>query len=171
MTTESQIQANRLNALKSTGPKNAVNTSFNALKHGLLSKELCVKRKWINENPREYKQLLQFLLNDLKPTSVIESILVERIAQAYWRLRRVQRAEHAFMLANDRSNKYLFVTRTEEEKNTLNQESMPAPPMGIADTLGRYETMLEKQIYRAINQLEKMRQEPVKLQSTALELN
>ncbi len=39
-TTRKKIEANRHNAKKSTGPKNTSLTRYNALKHGILSKEI-----------------------------------------------------------------------------------------------------------------------------------
>lgn len=46
MSTNRQIQANRMNALKATGPKTEVGKDIvagNAIKHGILSKEVLLK--------------------------------------------------------------------------------------------------------------------------------
>ncbi len=45
------------------------------------------------ENLQEYQELLSDLRKDLKPVGRMESILVEKIAVNYWRLRRMVRYE------------------------------------------------------------------------------
>jgi hypothetical protein len=91
-----QIRANRRNALRSTGPrtpegKRAVR--WNALKHGLLAREVVLPVGEGNEDAEEFQNLLAELRDDLEPAGVLEEILVEKIAVCYWRLRRVLRAE------------------------------------------------------------------------------
>jgi hypothetical protein len=94
--------ANKQNAAHSTGPKTPEGkkrVSRNAVKHGLLSKELLVKRGDGKENPREYKQLLEKHHRDLRPVGVLEETEVEIIANTYWQQRRVQRYETAALRA------------------------------------------------------------------------
>jgi hypothetical protein len=89
-----QLIANQNNAKKSTGPvtlqgKQAV--SNNALKHGVFSKSLILA----DEDPTEYKSLLDQLLLELHPIGLLEQTLVERIALNLWRQKRLVRAETA----------------------------------------------------------------------------
>ena len=91
-----KIATNRRNALRSTGPrtpegKRAVR--WNALKHGLLAREVVIPVGEGKENPDDFRNLLAQLRDDLQPAGVLEEILVEKIAVCYWRLRRVLRSE------------------------------------------------------------------------------
>ena len=93
---EKQRRANRQNAKKSTGPKTAggkARASRNALKHGLLAKDVVITGTDFTENRAEFDAFLADLCSELKPQGLIEETLVERIATCYWRLRRVQRFE------------------------------------------------------------------------------
>ncbi len=97
MTSEKQIQANKLNAQNSTGAKSTQGKAIvakNALKHGILSSEVVLETSEIGENKKEFEDLQNSLFTDLKPMGILEEILVDRIATTYWRLRRVIRAEN-----------------------------------------------------------------------------
>jgi hypothetical protein len=90
MTTEAQVEANRINAQKSTGPRTPegkAKVAQNALKHGLLAKEAVV----IGEDLDQFDLLRDHLRAELAPVGVAESLLVERIAGAFWRLQRAER--------------------------------------------------------------------------------
>lgn len=94
--TEKQALANRKNALKSTGPvteqgKEVVR--WNALKHGLLSKAVVITNGDGKEDPEQFKQLFETLVEQYQPLGAIEEMLVEQITVAYWRKRRVLAAE------------------------------------------------------------------------------
>jgi hypothetical protein len=96
ISSEVKALANRKNALKSTGPKTAEGKNvvkWNALKHGLLTKEIIVNAGYGYENKKEYEGMIKALQYCLQPVGIIEEILVEKIAVAYWRLRRSIRCE------------------------------------------------------------------------------
>ena len=91
-----KAQANRRNALKSTGPKTPEGKRFvrwNALKHGLLAREVLIPAGMGAEDRTEFRNLLRQLRHDLQPSGALEEILVEKIAVCYWRLRRGLRSE------------------------------------------------------------------------------
>src|SRR5829696_7446871 len=91
MASRKQIQANRQNALKSTGPKTPEGKDtarLNATKHGLLSQEVLP-----GEDEEARKELAERLRAELQPVGEMESLLVERIIDATWRLRRLSRVE------------------------------------------------------------------------------
>jgi hypothetical protein len=69
-------------------------SSVNARSHGILSRELLLP----SEDPAEYRQLLGELTLELRPSGTLEHALVERIAIAMWRQRRLVRAENARVL-------------------------------------------------------------------------
>lgn len=91
-TTELQKRANRANALKSTGartPAGKAAVRLNAVRHGLLSRAPVMA----GEDEAEYDALRAQLESELAPVGLIESQLVERMAGALWRLRRLAHIE------------------------------------------------------------------------------
>ena len=85
-----QLEANRKNAQKGgvKTPEGRAIVKYNALKHGLLANEAVVTVGEGAENPDEFNGLLADLKAQLKPEGTLEEMLVEKIAAAYWRLRR-----------------------------------------------------------------------------------
>jgi len=96
MTTKKQNEANKRNALVSTGPVTAEGKAIaaqNAVKHGIFAKDLIITAGDGKEDEQEYKELLDGLILSLNPSGQMECLLVEKIAVDYWRLRRVLRFE------------------------------------------------------------------------------
>ena len=92
MSSQKRIEANRANALKSTGPatpEGKAASSRNALKHGLLSREVVLA----GEDPAEFEGFRQRMAADLRPVGELEETLAERVAAQWWRLKRIARAE------------------------------------------------------------------------------
>jgi hypothetical protein len=132
MATIKQIEANRRNALQSTGPKTAEGkaaVAHYAMKYGLLSRELLLPC----ENGAALAELTADLRAQLPPVGALESLLVDRIIPAVWRLRRLIRVEtglfafrHYQTLADRARVEAERYTRTEGGLNellaTLNQE-------------------------------------------------
>ncbi len=90
MTTEAQIEANRANAQKSTGPRTPEGkekAAQNALKHGLLAKQAVV----VGEDTDDFDLLRDQLYAEWAPVGPTEARLVERIAGLFWRLQRAER--------------------------------------------------------------------------------
>lgn len=77
-----------------TGPKTMLGksvSSMNATRHDLLSLDLILR----GESQDEFDQLLMQLTDELEPTGLMESTLVEKIAICISRQRRLVRAEKA----------------------------------------------------------------------------
>jgi len=92
MTSKKQIQANRRNALKSTGPKTPEGKAavrLNATTNGLRSQEVLLP----GEDEEALKELDENLRAELKPVGELENLLVDGIVAAHWRLRRLRRVE------------------------------------------------------------------------------
>ena len=92
MASKNQIEANKRNALKSTGPKTKNGkaiASLNAMKHGLRSQEVILP----NEDEEAFHKLRDSLLGDFKPEGELENLLVEQVIAASWRLRRILNIE------------------------------------------------------------------------------
>jgi hypothetical protein len=98
MATDEQLQANRRNAKRSTGPKSPegkARSRLNSRKHGLTAKTLII----VGEHSDDFDQLRAELMVEHDPQSVLETELVERLAGIHWRLRRVPFFEAAIMEA------------------------------------------------------------------------
>jgi len=99
MATEKQMQANRANARKSTGPHSMEGKSMsskNSLKHGLLSQGILLP----NEDSEEYQALSYDLWQYFQPIGRWEEELVAMIVAAIWRLRRVNWIEASILTRN-----------------------------------------------------------------------
>lgn len=93
MISEMQLQANRANALKSTGPRTAegkARVAANALRHGLVSEMRVLPGL---EDAQQWQDHLEQTLDDLSPEGHMECLLAEQIALLLWRLARAARYE------------------------------------------------------------------------------
>ena len=98
MATEKQIQANRNNAKKSTGPRTEQGksrASQNALKHGLLARDAVLP----GEDSADYEAQIAALEADIQPEGALEQELVRQLADAQWRMRRLARIESGYLAA------------------------------------------------------------------------
>lgn len=88
MPTITQLEANKANAQKSTGPKTVAGKArsrANAWKHGLTAEVLVTR----DEEAGDFSELRDALMEEHDPQTTMECDLVERIAGLVWRLRRV----------------------------------------------------------------------------------
>jgi hypothetical protein len=190
VTSERQKAANRANALHSTGPKTRegkVAVRLNAIRHGLLARDAVLP----GEDADAFEQLWNEVHAVLSPVGPIEQLLVERVINAMWRLRRSVRAETALFhwrvywlkatRLRERVRSYErdflqlagFSTITDEAAHSEAMEALAEVEserdrdeirLGCAidadareaDTfakLGRYETRLERSLFRILNEL------------------
>ncbi len=92
MASAAQIRANRENAKRSTGPRTEAGkqtTKFNALIHGLAAESLVIR----GEDPAKLDALRAQLQAEHCPVGQTEAMLVEEIAQCWWRLQRARAQE------------------------------------------------------------------------------
>ena len=121
MTSEKQLLANQLNSQLSTGPKTSQGKetiATNAIKHGIFTKDLLLSSTIGKESEAEYLEMLRNLLDCLSPQNQMESLLVEKIAIDFWRLRRVIRFETGSIgkyLETIYNNFYSYGKRNNEE--------------------------------------------------------
>lgn len=96
MATIKQLHANRLNALKSTGPRTEegkLKSRLNAVRHGLTAETVIAAL----EDAEDYKAFEQKIAADYSPTTAIGQELVARLASVLWRLRRSTRIEYGLL--------------------------------------------------------------------------
>ena len=141
MSTPSQIAANQANAQQSTGPRTVEGkciASKNSTKHGLTGKFVLIA----GEDPNEYQTYMEEYFAQHVPATMDEQFLVRQMAEAMWRLRRIQRLEAP-----------LF--------NNAPGGSPFADPMFSNELLKltRYQKSLESSYFRASRELRTIRKE------------
>lgn len=98
MSSFKQIEANRRNALKSTGPTTAKGkrrSRCNAVRHGLTAETVITSL----EDSDDYEAFEATVIADYDANSAVERELVLRLASALWRLRRATAVETALFEA------------------------------------------------------------------------
>jgi hypothetical protein len=177
--TEAQINANRENAQKSTGPRTSEGkaaSSRNRLVHGLRANKHIV----LDEDPAEFLLLIHDHLDRFRPVGPGEEKLVLRIAAGQWRLDRAFPMEAGIYRACIRDVAEEDAERQEEytqEKENAASNGGPEPPApnppGEGDLLARafevdssgfnslaklarYETAIERSIDRSLRQLKNL---------------
>ena len=136
MASRKQIQANRLNAQKSTGPQSPEGkqrVAQNRTKHGLAGEHVVLP----GEDQSAFDDLLATLNDNWDPHSETEAFLVDTMAFNQWRLIRIGRMEHASLLRKHQSRGELSLTMEVED-------------------LSRYESRSSRAYYRALNMLMKL---------------
>jgi hypothetical protein len=96
MATARQIEANRRNAKKSTGPrtqKGKERSRLNALKHG--NRAVAVLPVLPHEDPKALARRVQEWTDDLQPATAMECDLIACAARLSWVLERAEKAEVA----------------------------------------------------------------------------
>ena len=177
MASVAQIQANRLNAQKSTGPRTAAGkerASRNALKHGLLAREAVIQ----GEDPEEFELYRERMLEALVPAGPVEAMLAERVVGLSWRLRRAERLQNAAFTALDGGEPTPLLDARHEEWKQLKGSEWDRGIAGVVDEnpgLGQvvvadfaearvldrllmYERRIESSLYRTMAQLRKEQQ-------------
>jgi hypothetical protein len=149
MRSKQRLEANRVNARRSTGPtteSGKARSKMNALKHGLSAKAIVIE----GEDPREFETLRAGLERDFEPSTVIERELVENLAALLWRQRRGHRFEAAIFQRILCDVLYDEDDKTREIENVLIGDD-------ILTKLARYEMNLANRIDRTIAQLDHLR--------------
>src|SRR5450759_4103850 len=94
MSSFKQIEANRRNALKSTGPtttEGKERSRCNAVRHGLTAETVIA----VLEDTEDYQAFEAAVTSDYDPETAVERELVLRLASVLWRLRRATGIETA----------------------------------------------------------------------------
>jgi hypothetical protein len=147
MVSTAQLAANRKNAKKG-GVKTELGKSisrFNAIKHGIFTSVLI----GYLEDGQVLNQIRNQAVADLKPKGFLEEVQVDRIVENIWRLRRSAMADNAETQVEYSEMK--TQRRIKEELRALFSKIWVAMP--DQTLLLRYETTIERQLYRAIREL------------------
>jgi hypothetical protein len=109
MTSLRQIEANRRNALKSTGPTTAEGkqrSRCNAIRRGLTAETVIA----VLENSEAYQAFETAVTSDYEAETAVERELVLRLASVLWRLRRATGMETAIFDSATEDSRSLFRT-------------------------------------------------------------
>lgn len=134
MTSTKQIEANRRNSLKSTGPRTPEGkavASLNNLRHGLRARTVVLP----GEKSEEFHRLCDDLEAEWQPQSSTEHFYVEQMAVSQWKLSRVELAE----------------------KSILAQEGDAKVQIPLVERLWKQQGRLERSYSRAQRELERLR--------------
>ncbi len=165
MATQAQIDANRANAQKSTGPKTSEGRAAvrqNALKHGLTSMSPVAP----GEDPEEFLLFLANWTQAYRPIGPAEEEVLRTAVVASWRLRRIPAIEAGYY---------------EMEQGEIGQASdqAPSPAARLAfahyhcarqlEALSCQESRLQRTFDRSIRELERLQALPSRGLKSALE--
>ena len=170
-----KLAANQANAQRSTGPRTAdgkARSRLNSLKHGLLASE-AVNRTVDGDAARDqFEALVDSYADHLRPEGPIEDSLVEKIALADWRLKRLLRSETRSVYHEQVDQARSYAHFAEQYGGALGLKhpdikamhdakidglTMPAKTEGAL--LLRYEAAANRDFYRALNELKKLQKE------------
>ena len=146
MTSEKQIEANRKNAKKSTGPitqegKKAV--SKNSLKHGLTSQSLMHPGV---ENIKEFQEYTRKIYECFSPRDDLEIFFVNRAISCMWRLKRIINIEEA-IFNNDIDP---------EKENVVDQIFTYLKDKMLL--INKYEKSLENSLFKTLREIKKLQE-------------
>ena len=103
-------------------------SKMNALKHGFLSKEVLMD----GEDEEELLSITHNFHKEFQPQTEIEKVLVDRIVANIWRLKRAMKMEDGEVISSGGGLMY------------------------DSDKFFRYETMLERGLFKAMHELERL---------------
>ena len=147
MTSKKQIKANQQNARKSTGPRTQEGkdrASNNPVKHVLLSQDVLIR----GEDEAALQELSERLREELKPVGKLEYMLLDRIVAARWRLRRLGRVEAD-----------IFTNLGGASDNLGGALMLDSHHANAFPKLSRYETPIERSLYKALHELQRLQAE------------
>lgn len=149
MVTEKQLVANRENALKGgveTDEGKAI-VRLNAMKHGLLYKDVLLRA----EDENALAEIRERFISDLKPEGAVEEMWVDRIVSGYWRLARAIKIETRFI--QDQLDPFGPAIRKHDAEVWGEVVKRELGSRRAWLNLMRYETAIERGIYKAYHEL------------------
>jgi len=163
-----ELAAERKSPGHSTGPRTArgkARSALNSFKDGILTRAFVIPKLEGRHAAREFHTLLQGLIADLVPVGMLEKLMVQEIGVCTWRLRRVLKYENrsAFLTSldweseTDDDGDYKYDSDRILDQAGLNELSIPDPEEVAA--ISRYENGLMRNLYRAIDRLERMQRQ------------
>jgi hypothetical protein len=153
---DARLAANRANAASSTGPRTPEGkdaSKYNRLRHGLAS-PLAVLAF---EDQGEYNNLYSSFLEEYSPIGATEQAFVKTIADAQWKLRRLEKLEECVFAA--------MLESSQNEPTTDPFQAMAASLLSggkhqsALGLLARYQATLNRQFVTGVRELKRCQRE------------
>jgi len=152
MATQAQIEANRRNSQKSTGPASAAGkaaSSLNAVKTGIYAESLLIH----GESPEALDDLVREYQATCRPVGPREQAAVDALIHADWLLRRMRRVET--LIWNDEIESW-----ARSKERSVDEEIVPRVGWNRAEErflrIQRRLTALDRAYHRALVDLERL---------------
>lgn len=132
-----KLAANRANAAHSTGPKTPEGkekSKLNAVKHGFTARYFPAVIQAGTAEWEELEAVRKDFLDHYQPVNPVEQLLLEKISIEYMRYRRLVEREQQFCVRH------------------------PGYFLEIVNKLARYQTAINRQLFEAIEELERMQE-------------
>ena len=150
---------------------------MNALKHGFFAHDVVNSELDGRARAAEFNSLLDALLEEFQPETALERILIDEVATSCWRIRRILRYEcreswvdedwdrHQYdvespsdeLLASIGYDKKPARDRTARKLHRAGLDAFILPSYGDVDKIVRFERMVKRNLYRALNLLDRLR--------------
>jgi hypothetical protein len=171
MSSQAQIDANRRNAKKSTGPRTPEGRAavrLNGVTHGLSAKTLVLN----DESESDFHAVFDSLEAEHQPSTPTEELLVSQLAMATWRLRRLYHLESSFISITTGDMELVF--ENYENLGPFDREAIAvnhdAAGPNTLSKFCRFEARLERSFYRALHELQRLRaRRPAEAEKAAAE--
>ena len=163
MSTPKQIAASRANGARSKGPvtpQGKLNSSRNSTRHGLFAQTIVLE----DEKEQEFFALLNELLDEHKPATPTETIMVEAIAAARWRQDRIWGMQKVAFDHDVSSSP--ATSATPPLRAVLSLHSSPEK-VRTHELLLRYDIAFDRQISRALLRLQQLQDRNKRSESPA----
>jgi hypothetical protein len=153
-TSQRRIEANRRNALLSTGPGNTQRTRYNAIRHGLLVEGLT---QW--DNAEEYEEnILAF--REIYPSSdPLDTFLIKKMALDMVRSRRIARLEAESITAVSSQPDTSSDPTSDRCTPMIDPIVMKEYAGPVLDRLERYNSATLNRLLRCRRELERIRRD------------
>ena len=148
---EKQLEANRRNAQRSTGPRTAegkARSSLNNLRHGLTGQITVLPE----EDREAHDAFCNRLIAGFQPETLIEDQLAHFVAEDAWRLNRVAAIENNIFALGRKS-------RHSEIRNALDDAQSFLDHARELNLLSLYEQRIHRNMQRNLNQLRELQRE------------
>jgi hypothetical protein len=148
MSSELQINANRINGAKSHGPitpEGRLASSRNSLVHGLLSDAIVLE----GESAERFNALHNSLIAEYQPETPTECGPVETMVVCRWRLMRIWILENSAVSHEIRKHAVANELENQPTQASFAYRTLSADVRGL-DIFSRYETRYDRQLSRAI---------------------
>jgi hypothetical protein len=170
-----QLEANRLNAAKSTGPRTEegkARSRANALKHGLTAESIILT----GEDPAVVEELKDALWLQFDPATALEDHLVDQLVSILLRVKRVPAFEAALFnwmrhkdIKEEKRYNAIFLDLDEPGLHDADEADISSDEPHVGQTIAalldkdflskvmRYETSLQSRLKFTLNQLHELR--------------